>query len=111
MTALAVILAAAVHPNSTLDQLLGWTRVLDNPNVPTGPDAHTLAVELAAAGHLPLHALTVTEQETVVDNLHDRGTPLADIAEILAAEPETIRAIRHRTQARRRAEARRERAA
>lgn len=113
--ALAVILAAAIDPARTTEELLGWTRPLGGPiapeRVPTGPAANALAREMALAGVLPASALARDELVDVIDHLVDvRGWSFEAIAAHLDTEPQKVTRIRHNS-TRRRARAAREAAA
>jgi hypothetical protein len=101
--AIAVVLAAAIDPDTTADRLWGWTRQFGGPTatVPTGPAANALAVEMAVAGVLPLRALNEDEQTRAVDTLIvTRQWTAAAVAAHLDAEPEDIRRIRHNSKRR-----------
>lgn len=78
MTALAVILAAMVDPERSVDDTLGWVRNLDHDSNPaaaiTAADERaSLFVELALAGKVPARALANDEGAEVVRHLKDRG--------------------------------------
>ncbi|MGW1679360.1 hypothetical protein [Saccharopolyspora sp. NPDC002376] len=95
--ALAVMLAAMVDPTRSPRALLAWTDRLDHGHAGVhpapAPRCNPIAVEMALAGRLPLHALAPHEARVVVAQLADRGMSAESIADHVAAEPGRVRRI------------------
>lgn len=84
-----------VDPTRSPRELLAWTDTLNEGTVALHPEpaprCNPLAVEMALAGRLPLHALADHEARQVVLQLRARDWPFESIAEHLDAEPATVR--------------------